>query len=407
MKFGRLATHHYGWLMVVVSSLIMSIGFGSLISVSVFLKPLEAEFGWDRGLTSFAYSCASFMNGVMGIAVGRLVDRLPARPIVLTGALVLGASQILLSRIDSIWALYLIYGTMVGGLGNGCLLIPLMTNVGFWMERHKGVAMAAVLAGQSLGGALVPYFARTLISGLDWRDAYLVMGLTAWGVLIPLALLVRPPSGPASARASQREDFRPPVPISPGRLTAVLSAAIVCCCVCMAIPVIHVYPLALEAGLAPQAAAAVLSVLMVTSIAGRLGLGRIADSIGGIRSLLVASGIQTVMIFWFSQSATLAGLLAIAVAFGIGYGGVIPSYAVIIRELIPPHRVGAALGMVFFFGNIGMSSGGYLGGLLHHLSGSYQVSYGVGVLAGMANLAIVSVLLFHIRGRGATAAVPA
>jgi len=175
----------------------------------------------------------------------------------------------------------------------------------------------------------------------------------------------------------------------------------------MSIPVIHVYPLVVEAGIAPAQAAMVLGVLMSVSVIGRVGVGRLADAVGGIRALLIASGVQTLTIFWFTQLSTLPGLLLVAVLFGLGYGGVIPSYAIIIRELIPANRIGATLGLVFFFGNAGMSLGGYLGGLLYDLSGDYLASYAAGTLAGVANLVIVGSLLLVTRARHAAAAVPA
>ena len=399
--------HVYAWVIVGVSCLLMGMAFGTLIAVSVVLKPLEAEFGWERGVTSFAYSSASFMTGLLGIGMGRLVDRMPPRWLLLPGALVLGAGQLLLSRIDSLWQLYLIYGLMVGGLGNGCILIPLLTNVGLWFDRHKGIAIGAVLAGQSLGGAVMPAVMRALLAEMHWREAYVVLGLAAWAVMLPLGLLVRAPPGLAQLRADAREAGARAGAPAPTRLTGTLCAAIVCCCVCMAIPVIHLYPLAVEGGFGPTQAALVLGVLMSVSIVGRVGVGRLADAVGGIRSLLLASGVQTITIFWFAQMSTLPGLLLIAVLFGLGYGGVIPSYAIIIRELIPVHRVGATTGLVFFFGNVGMSLGGYLGGLLYDLSGGYQASYAAGALAGVANLAIVGSLLFVTRTRQATAAAPA
>jgi len=402
----RLGPNAHGVVVVVASCLIMGMAFGSLLSVSVFFKPLELEFGWDRGVTSFAYSSASFMTGVMGIAMGRLVDRLSPRPIVLLGAVSIGSGLLLLSHMHAVWQLYLFYGLLVGGLGNGCFLIPLLTNVGFWFDRGKGLAIGSVMAGQSLGGALMPAISRYLLAEMPWREAYLVLGLGAWAVLIPLALLVRQPPGLSELKASALKHALPAV-ISPMRLTATLCVAIVCCCICMSIPILHVYPLAVEAGLSAVQAASVLGVLMSVSIVGRVGIGSVADRVGGVRSLLLASGVQTATIFWFSQMHTLPGLLLIAVLFGIGYGGVIPSYAVIIRELIPVNRVGLSMGMVFFFGNLGMSLGGYLGGLLYDLSGAYPLSYAAGALAGVANLIIVGSLLLTLRARQAPVPVPA
>ncbi len=389
---------HHGWLMVAASCVMMGLSFGSLIAVTVFIRPLEAEFGWERGVTSFAYSSASFMTGLLGIPMGRLVDRISPRPIVLTGAVMIGAAYVLLSRIDQVWQLYLLYGLMVGGLGNGCFMIPLLSNVGFWFDKHKGVAIGAVMAGQSLGGALTPYLARYLLAQMDWRAAYLTLGLLIWGALVPLAWIVREPPGLARLKeAAEQQPLAAGAVLSPMRLTVVLCIAIVMCCICMAIPVVHLYPLAVEAGLPAVGASLVLGVMMGVSIIGRVGIGKVADHTGGIRALLLASGLQTVMIFWFTQVDTLPALLLFAMLFGLGYGGVVPSYAIIMREMLPVHTMGFSMGLVFFFGNLGMATGGYLGGFFYDLSGGYAASYAVGALAGVINLLIVGSLLLYAR----------
>ena len=366
--------------------------FGSLISVSVFLRPLEAEFGWDRSATSFAYSIGAFTTGILGIGMGRLVDRFSPRPLLVAGAVILGSGYVLASRMEGLWEFYAIYAVLVGGLGGGSFMVPLVANVGFWFDKHRGVAIGMVLAGQSLGGALVPSLTRALVEALPWRDAYLVLGLVVWAVMLPAALLVKASPTLAAMRAAAQAGASQPL-IRPARLTATLCVAIVACCICMAIPIVHVYPLAVEAGLPTVQAAAVLAALMTVSIVGRVGIGKVADHIGGVRSLLLASGVQTVMIYGFTQTTSFAGLLLIAVLFGVGYGGVVPSYAIIVREQIPLGHVGGAMGVVFFFGNLGMSLGGYLGGLLYDLSGGYPASYAAGALAGAVNLAIVGTLL--------------
>jgi MFS family permease len=400
----------YGWVVVVASAALMAFSFGTLVCVSVFLKPLEAEFGWSRAATAFAYSSSAFLAGAGGILMGRLVDRIAPLPIVFTGALMVGGAQLLLGQIDSLWQLYLIYGVMAGALGNGAILTPVMVNAGFWFERHKGLAIGAVMMGQSLGAAGVPFLARWLVERLDWRTAYETLGLLAWIVLIPAALLVRQAPDLAERKASARREGGPAGPLSPPALTAALCSAIVFCCICMSIPIVHVYPLAVESGIAPAQAAGVLGLFMVTSSVGRIGIGRVADLIGGPRALWLASLVQTATIYWFTQAGSGAALYAVAVAFGIGYGGVLPSYAIIVRELIPAHRAGRSLGLVFFFGNVGMGLGGWIGGLLYDWSGGYPLAFATGALSGMVNLAIVGALIWALARRAAEpapAATPA
>jgi MFS family permease len=328
--------------------------------------------------------------------MGRLVDRFHPLPIVLGGALMIGLGQLLLSGISAPWQLYAIYGVLLGALGNGAVLTPVMVNVGFWFERHKGLAIGAVMMGQSLGAAGVPILARWLIEGFGWRQAYLVLGLLAWATLVPAALLIRPAPGLAEMKSAARGAQARASAMPPGALTAVLCSAIVFCCICMSIPIVHVYPLAVEAGIAPAEAAAVLGLFMATSSIGRLGIGRVADLIGGVRALWLASALQTATIFWFTQVGGSFALYAVAVGFGIGYGGVLPSYAIIVREMIPAYRAGMSLGLVFFFGNIGMGLGGWLGGAIYDWSGGYPLAFAAGALSGLVNLTIVGALILRL-----------
>ncbi len=393
----------YGWLMVTVSCLILGMAMGTLFSISVFLKPLAAEFGWTRGDTSLAYSSAAILNGLSGVVMGALADRFTARPLVLFGALVLGSSLLMLSRVEHLWQFYLLYGPMIGALALAAFLTPLLSNVGFWVEKHRGLAIGIAMGGQSLGGAAVPLIARFLISEYGWRQAYFTMGVVAFALLVPLSLLVREPPGLAEAKAASREASRRPsrvTPrIAPGRLVTILCFAIVLCCICMSLPVVHLVALATDNGIAPASAAAILGLMMLVSIVGRVGIGKVADLIGGLRALFLASAVQTVFIFWFTQMHAPAGFFVIAVLFGIGYGGVIPAYAIILREQIPAHRMGRMVGLVFLFANVGMGTGGYLGGLLFDLSGSYTLPYAVGALAGVLNLVVVGSLLFYLGTR--------
>jgi MFS family permease len=395
----------YGWLMVGVACIMLGMGMGSLFSISVFLKPVAAEFGWPRGDTAFAYSSAAILNGVSGIVMGALADRFSARPIVLFGSLVLGGSLILLGHIDSLWQFYLLYGPLIGALALATFLTPLLTSVSFWVEKHRGLAIGIVMGGQSLGGAVVPVVARHLISAVGWRETYVILGTAALLLLVPLALLVREPPGLAEAKAfsrrAGRQGGRGNLPIDPAVLLGVLCCAIVLCCICMSIPVVHLVSLATDNGIPPETAAVILGLMMAVSIIGRVGVGKVADLIGGVRALLLASAIQTVFIFWFTQMRSPAGFYLISVLFGIGYGGVIPSYAIIVREQLPVHSMGRWVGLVFFFGNLGMGSGGYLGGLLFDLSGSYTLPFAAGAAAGVLNLVVVGSLLFFLNSRTA------
>ena len=397
----------YGWVIVGLSMVYWGFGLGLLISISVFLKPLGAEFGWPRGATSFAYLAATLLNGVAGVVAGTLADRLTVRPFVVVGSLALGLAHLLLGTISHVWQLYAVYGFLIGFLGLGLFKIPLLTSIQFWFTRNRGLATGLTLSGQTIGAATVPLLARWLIATYGWREAYLVLGAIAL-LLVPLSVLVRQPPGLAEARAASRRAlagagrgarraaYRP--------MTA-LCAAIVCCCVCMSIPLVHLVAHATDLGIDGARAASVLSVMMMGGWLSRVSLGKVADWIGGFRTLLLGSGLQTSAIFLFTQVDTVAGLYAIAFWFGLGYGGVIPSYAYLTREVMPAHMVGQATGVVLFFGSIGMGQGGFWGGWLFDRTGDYTWSFALGALAGVANLLIVGTL--YLRTRSAARPVPA
>jgi MFS family permease len=394
------------WLMVVVSALIMGMGFGTQVTVSVFLAPLHSEFGWARGDISFAYTLAAFFSGLGAVIMGHLSDRISPRIQVAVGAVTMGIAYELLSRSTQLWQFYILYGVMIGGLCQGSFMTPLLTNVGFWFNKHRGIAMGATLAGQSLGAAVVPLVARYLITETGWRSAYQWMGLGAWALLIPLALLVRQAPGVAALREASRIAAtsdphhalgRTRVGLTTAQLGAYLGMAGVMCCICMAIPALHIVSLALDAGISAQAAASVLTLLMVLSIVGRVGIGKVADSIGGLRAVWLASFGQTVTIFWFTQVHTLAGLYVVALLFAPGYGGVIPAYAVVVRELVPAHRIGGVLGWVLFLSNIGMGIGGFLGGAMFDWTGTYTAPFATGAIAGTANLVMIGWLIWRSR----------
>lgn len=321
------------------------------------------------------------------------------------GVVTLGASQLLLSYVQSLWQLYLLYGVLVGGLSISAFYVPLVSNVGFWFDRNKGLAIGLTLGGQVAGAACVPYLARFLISTMGWRDTYLVLGLLAWVVLFPLIFLIRQPPHQSEGPKGGPNQSKGAI-ITHTKVTTVLGSAIIFCCICMSIPLIHAVSRASDVGMADQSTAFVLSLLMIGGLIGRVGSGKIADLMGGVRTLLLASGIQTVTIFWFSQANDLYGFYSLAFLFGVGYGGVMPSYAVIIRELVPAKVSGRTLGIVYCFGNIGMGLGGFFGGLLFDFSGDYTLTFSLGAISGFINLIFIGSLLYYMRTREPGEPVP-
>jgi len=393
------------WLLVVVASVLMGTGAGALISISTFLKPISADFGWLRGETSFAYMAGAIAMGFGGVVMGYLSDRYSTRPVVVTGILCLGGALLLLSTQSSLWQFYLYY-CILGGLGAAALDAPLLANVGTWFHRNMGLALGLASAGRALGQGLVPFTGGLLISAYGWRGAYLVLGIVCILGMLPLSLIIRNPAGWAEAKEASRRasaaELQSTYPISPNLIVAWLGSAAVFCCTCMGTAMVHAVAIAQDAGIAAKEAAAVILLIYVSGFFGRIAFGKLSDHIGGIRSYWLASFGQTVLIYWFTQMHHLIGFYVLAVAFGFFMAGVMTGLIVCVRELTPVHMRGMSTGIVFLTAWIGMGLGGYQAGYFFDLSGAYLISYGNAVAMGTVNLIIVGMLYVFVRKKNAS-----
>ncbi len=386
-----------GWVIVVAAGVTAALGFGALASVAVFLKPLAAEFGWSRGEVSFAYTLGTAATAVLGVPFGRLADRVPTRPIAVFGAVMLGLPFLALNWLEALWQLYALYA-LLGGLGFGALSAPVLANVSRWFGPNRGLAIGIVTAGGAVGQGLVPLLAGWLIVAYDWRAAFLGLGILSIAAGLPLVLLFREPPGEAPAIGAgigAPPDL--PAPLAPAVATAWVSAAAVFCCVCMAVPIVHVVALVSDLGFAPETGAVVLAIIMVAGAVGRILIGRLADRIGGLRAYMLTSLGQTLLVFWFVQLDSVRGFYAMSVLFGLAYAGVMTSLILTTRELVPARHFGFAVAIVVMFGWFGMGLGGLQAGLLYDLTGSYLASYGAAVAAGALNLAILAALFVRVR----------
>ena len=376
-------------LMVALCTAMVAMAFGAIGTVAVFLEPLAADFGWARASVSAAYSVATIATGVGGIVMGYFADRMPVRRVVLFGALVPGVAFVLLSGMQSTTELYVLHALM-GLVGIGAIMAPLNSLASKWLARNPALAIGIVSAGGAAGQGLVPYFARYLIVTEGWRQAYLHLGLLFIGLMVPLALLLR--NAPA-AKAAPVAAGGP----SPIRLLALLSLAAALCCVCMGTPLVHAVTLGSDRGLGGSDAAGLLAVMMVAGMMGRVGFGRVADRVGSLPTYMVASAGQTSLAFLFPYAATGAQLYVLAAAFGLVFSGAMTSFLSCAREYAPAGKTGISIGVVMFFGWLGMAFGAWQGGLFYDLCGDYFTSFANASIAGVANLLILSLLFLYTR----------
>jgi MFS family permease len=379
----------FAWAMVAVCTAMVAMAFGAVGTVAVFLEPLAAEFGWPRADVSAAYSVATVATGLGGIAMGYFADRMPARRVALFGALVPGVAFIFLSGTQSTTELYVLHALM-GLVGIGAIMAPLNSLSSQWLARNPALAIGIVSAGGAAGQGLVPYFARYLIVTEGWRQAYLHLGLLFIAVMVPLALLLR--NAPRSSM-----QVRIGSATSSVKLLALLSLAAALCCVCMGTPLVHAVTLGSDRGLAGRDAAGLLAVMMLAGMAGRIAFGRIADRAGSLPTYIAASAGQTGLAFLFPYAATGAQLYLISALFGLVFSGAMTSFLSCAREYAPAGKTGLSIGVVMFFGWIGMAIGAWQGGLFYDLCGDYFASFANASIAGVANLLVLSLLFLYTR----------
>jgi MFS family permease len=383
----------------------LMIGTGSIYFIVVALKLITAEFQWPRVVPSTAYALQFIGSGVGGIAMGWLLDKRGMGPPAFIGALMTGGGAILTSFISSPWELFLIYGVMLGFLGRAAFFSPLMANITRWFETRKSMAVGVVGSGQGLAGAIWPPVFQHAFTEIGWRETSLWYGVFVLATLLPLAIILsmRPPTAPASSAAGlgakgRRLDL--PSPISALRMQAALSLAIVGCCIAMALPLAHVVSHVSDIGFDGARGAEVLSLMLASAaLSSFFGVGFLGSRLGGLQTIFIFSSAQAIFLACLAFADSLPALYLTGVFFGLGYGGILPCYPVIVREFLPAAEAGRRTGVVILCGSIGMAIGAWLGGAAFDLTGTYKTAFLIGVAFNVANLAIILSLILRTRVR--------
>ncbi len=396
----------YRWVIAAACATILAVVMGQLVNgVSVYFVPLEAEFGWSRADIALINTIGLVGLGVGSIFFGAMANRIGARRIALTGVVSMAFATLMASRADALWQFYVLF-FLAGVFGGGALSAPLMALVGNWFKVGAGLAIGIVAAGQALGQGAVPFTGAFLIEDYGWRDALKIQGAVTLIALAPLALLLRDPPRVNSSvfRASEQS----PTGLPNWMITAWLSVAVIFCCICMAVPLIHLVPYMQACGLPATDAGSVLFLMLMVAIAGRAAFGWLADRIGALQAWLLASAWQTALVFGFTQFDQLFALYAFAALYGFGYAGVMTSVLVTVRNLCAPAKRAGTMGIVVAFAYVGHGAGGWQGGYFFDLTGAYTWTFGIAALAGLVNLAIVGLLFMAIQtNANADDAVPA
>ncbi|MGK2898565.1 MAG: MFS transporter [Burkholderiaceae bacterium] len=407
----RAADSRYAWTRLAVTLALMTIGSSAMYVVAVVLPAVQAEFGVARADASLPYTLMMVGFGLGGVAMGKIADRVGVMWVMLIGAFGLGAGFVAAGLAGSLTGFALAHGVLLGALGSATTFAPLVADTSLWFVRRRGIAVAICASGNYLGGAIWPPIVQHFVASDGWRHTYIGLGLFSAVTMAGLALLMRPrPPLAAAAPAARAGAVVPstrPFGLSMGHAQALLCIAGVACCVAMAMPQVHIVAYCSDLGFGAARGAEMLSLMLACGIVSRLVSGLICDRIGGLRTLVLGSVLQGLALLLFLPFDGLVSLYAISALFGLFQGGIVPSYAIIVREHFPAAEAGARVGTVIMATLFGMALGGWMSGKVFDLTGSYHAAFINGIGWNLLNLTIALFLFGRVRWLHRREAVPA
>jgi MFS family permease len=384
----------YAWSRLAVSLALSVIGGVGLWSAVIVLPTIEAEFGLGRGGASIPYTATMVGFAVGGLLMGRLADRFGIRLPLVLGTLMLGAGFLAAAVAASYWQFVLAQALLIGMLGSSVTFGPLVADVSLWFLRRRGIAVAIVASGNYLAGTIWPSILQHAIDVVGWRHAYMAVGGVCLATMLPLAMLLRGRADLEDRSRPARLDSGPgPLPLSSGGLQALLVVAGLACCIAMSMPQVHIIAYCGDLGYGPARGAQMLSLMLGFGVASRLGSGIIADRIGGVGTLILGSTLQCLALLFYLPFDGLTSLYIVSALFGLAQGGIVPSYALIVREYLPAREAGARVSLVLMATVIGMAVGGWMSGAIYDLTGSYQAAFLNGIAWNLLNMGIAFRLL--------------
>jgi MFS family permease len=393
----------YAWMRLVATLALVTLSASGMYIVPVVLPTVQSEFGVARAGASTSYSMLMIGFGVGGILMGRLSDRFGMQVPLVIGAIGLGLGFVIAGNAPDIWTFNLAHGLLIGLLGCSATFSPLLADTSHWFVRRRGIAVAICASGNYLGGAIWPPIVEHFVESAGWRPTYVVTGIVASVLMLALSFAMRArapighdaPDGMRNAHPSDR-----PFGLTPRAAQVLLCIAGLSCCVAMSMPQVHIVAYCGDLGFGPARGAEMLSLMLACGIVSRLVSGAVCDRIGGLRTLLLGSALQGIALLLFLPFKGLASLYVISALFGLFQGGLVPSYAIIVRENFEPREAGARVGTVIMCTLFGMALGGWMSGKIFDLTGSYHAAFLNGIAWNVLNLSIAFALLQRTRGAG-------
>ena len=383
-----------------ITLLLMTLGGSSMYVVSVVLPEVQKEFGISRADASLPYTLMMLGFGAGGLAMGKLADKWGVHVALWIGAVGVGSGFILAGMASNIWLFVLAHGLLMGLLGSSSTFAPLLADTSLWWDKRRGIAVAVCASGNYLAGSIWPALAQQGVELLGWRETYIWIGIVCGLGMLGLSFLMRqrPPMmvvaapGSVQSMASER-----PFGLPVNAAHALLCVAGVACCVAMAMPQVHIVAYCTDLGFGAARGSEMLSLMLACGIVSRLISGAICDRIGGLRTLVLGSVLQGLALLLFLPFDGMVSLYVISAMFGLFQGGIVPSYAIIVREYFPAQRAGVLVGAAIMATMIGMALGGWMSGKVFDLTGSYHAAFVNGVLWNALNLSIALFLLWRVK----------
>jgi MFS family permease len=387
----------YAWLRLAVAVTISTVGGVGMWSFMVALPALQTDFSVGRAEASFPFTMVMLGFAGGGVLMGRLADRFGIAVPLAIGTLAVAAGYLATGLSPNLWLVSLAHALI--GLGCSASFGPLMADISHWFVQRRGIAVAIAASGNYIAGTIWPPVVQHFIATSGWRATHIGIGLFCLVAMLPLTLALRRRLDVHQSEADNAADRMAEVPLSPLTLQVLLCIAGVACCVAMSMPQVHIVAYCGDLGYGVARGAEMLSIMLGFGIISRVGSGFIADRIGGVRTLLLGSVLQGVALFLYLWFDGLISLYVISALFGLFQGGIVPSYAIIVREYFSPREAGTRLGLVLMATLLGMALGGWMSGLVFDLTGSYRAAFLNGLGWNLVNVAIMVWLLQRTRRR--------
>ena len=394
----------YAWLRLATSLLIMTIGSVGMWSAVVVLPVIQAEFAVARADASLPYTMSMVFFVAGQILMGRLADRFGVVVPVVAGALSLALGYVGASFATSLWQFTAAYGLLIG-LGSSAMFGPMIADTSHWFSRRRGLAVAICSCGSYLAGTVWPPIVQHFTQTVGWRTTHLGIGIFCAVTMLPLSFVLRrrTPSTHGTSASGMRASARLPRSLSPAMLQALLMVAGVACCVAMSMPQVHIVAYSGDLGHGAAHGAEMLSLMLGFGVVSRLASGWLADRIGPLLTLILGSGGQALSLLLYLPFDGLVPLYVVSALFGLSQGGIVPSYALIVREHFPPAEAGTRITLVLSATVAGMALGGWMSGAIFDHTESYRAAFVNGFAWNLLNMGIALWLLRRLAWRVAHA----